>query len=76
MLYLIQETFSLKRYSAMKYAPLNKKAQNIIEYVVLFTAVVVVLILFLNNGGGYSTATNKVLKQPIDMLDQAISKDF
>lgn len=53
-----------------------RKAQNIIEYAVLFVAVCVVLILFLNRGGGYSSGVESLLEQPKIMIEEAQSKDF
>ncbi len=61
----------------MKRICLNKKAQNIIEYAVLFAAVVSALIIFLpKSGGGYSQSVNTVLEQPLKMMDKAQGQDF
>ena len=54
----------------------DKKAQNIIEYAILFVAVVTVLIVFLGKNGSYSTAVNSMIKQPLDMMDKARSQGF
>ncbi|MBF0123306.1 MAG: hypothetical protein HQL21_07900 [Candidatus Omnitrophica bacterium] len=60
----------------MKHLSLNNRAQNMIEYAVLFAAVVAVLIMVLRPGGSYSTSVNDVLKKPLDMIDKARSQGF
>lgn len=60
----------------MRGIPCSRKAQNIIEYIVLFVAVVVVMLVFLKRGGNYENAVNKVIQQPLKMVDEAVKSDF
>jgi hypothetical protein len=58
-------------------ALLSRRGQNVIEYILLTTAVMVVLItMVLMKNGPFQKATGSVLDGPVTMLQGAAGSDF